>query len=202
MTDEQAMWRVQMADDDVAFTRLMRRWESPIIRLCARMTGDMHRGEDLKQETFARVFAHRKDFKPDGKFSTWVWRIALNLCYDDLRKKGRRPELVGIAEEEEAGAAMEAAPEETRPDALASLTDDCETVRRALLRLPERNRAALVLRYCEGLKMREVAEVLQIPETTAASRVGAGLAQITRILEPQFTLSERLLGQPERTSKL
>ncbi len=64
MTDEQAMWRVQTQDDHRAFVQLLERWEEPIGRLCARMTGDLHRGEDLKQETFARVFEKRKTRTP------------------------------------------------------------------------------------------------------------------------------------------
>jgi len=155
----------------------------------------------LKQETFARVFAHRKDFRPDSRFSTWLWRIALNLCYDELRRRGRRPETITTTPWE-GEAAAEAISEERRPDAQASLSEDCELVRRALLRLPEHNRAALVLRYCEGLKLREIAEVLQIPETTAASRVAAGLAQITRILEPQFDTRDRAAGETEKRTRL
>jgi len=56
------------------------RWEEPIRRLCARMTGDPHRAEDLKQKAFARVFEKRKSFQPSARFSTWLWRIALNLA--------------------------------------------------------------------------------------------------------------------------
>jgi RNA polymerase sigma-70 factor (ECF subfamily) len=80
ITDEQAMWCVQTQDDERAFAQLVRRWEGPIQRLCLRMTGDAQRGEDLAQETFVRVFSRRKDFQANGKFSTWLWRIALNLC--------------------------------------------------------------------------------------------------------------------------
>src|ERR1043166_626343 len=89
ISDEQAMWRVQTRDDEHAFPRLLRRWEGPIQRLCVRMTGDPHRGEDLAQETFVRVFSKRKDYQCSGRFSTWLWRIALNLCYDDLRRRRR-----------------------------------------------------------------------------------------------------------------
>src|SRR3954470_19684986 len=85
-TDEQAMWRVKMQDDPQAFAQLVRRWERPIQALCTRMTGDAHQGEDLAQETFTRLFARRKDYESSGRFSTFLWRVALNLCYDELRK--------------------------------------------------------------------------------------------------------------------
>src|SRR5258707_10554799 len=89
-TDEEAMWRVKAHDDNREFARLMERWEMPIRNLCARMIGDLHRGEDLKQETFSRVFEKRKDYQAEGRFSTWLWRIALNVCYDELRPQDPR----------------------------------------------------------------------------------------------------------------
>ena len=91
-SDEQAMWRVQTQDDHGAFATLVERWERRIRQLCSRMTGDAHRGEDLKQETFLRVFEKRKQYQPGARFSTWLWRIALNLCYDDLRRPYRHRE--------------------------------------------------------------------------------------------------------------
>src|ERR1051325_117055 len=92
ITDEQAMWRVQTEADERAFAALVCRWERPIQRLCTRIIGDAHCAEDLAQETFARVFARRKEYQPTGKFSTWLWRIALNLSYDELRRRQRRDE--------------------------------------------------------------------------------------------------------------
>ena len=80
------MWEVTCHDDHRAFAQLVARWEQPIRRLCARLTGDWERGEDLKQETFVRLFAKRKDYQPTGRFSTYLWRIALNLCHDELRE--------------------------------------------------------------------------------------------------------------------
>ena len=85
------MTRVQRDDDAHAFSQLVRRWELPIQGLCSRMLGDPHRGQDLAQETFARLFAKRKDYQPTGKFSTFLWRIALNLCYDELRRMKTAP---------------------------------------------------------------------------------------------------------------
>jgi len=186
MTDEQAMWRVQTTDDHAAFVHLVQRWEQPILRLCARMTGNLQQGEDLKQEAFARIFVRRKDFRQGSKFSTWLWRIALNLCYDELRKRHRHGEFSIADGADDAEYAREQVSEEPSPDVLSASREECELVRCALLRLPEARRAALVLRYCEGLKLREIADILEIPETTASSRIAVGLAQMTRLLEPQF----------------
>ncbi len=116
ISDEQAMWRVQNADDHAAFARLVERWETPVQRLCARMTGDLHRAEDLAQEAFARVFAKRHAYEPTGKISTWLWRIALNLCRDELRRRQRRPELALDDSEHGEGGSAELAGETPSPD--------------------------------------------------------------------------------------
>ena len=185
LTDEQAMWRVQTQDDPQAFGQLVERWEEPILRLCTRMTGDAHRGEDLKQEAFARVFVGRKTFRPAAKFSTWIWRIALNLCYDELRRTKRRGECSLDGERNDADGLDYVAPA-PGPDTQVAQEEEGALVRQALLQLPEAHRTVLVLRYCQGLKLREIAEILELPETTLSSRIAAGLAQISRILEPQF----------------
>lgn len=186
MTDEQAMWRVQTADDYRAFARLVERWEGPIRELCSRMLGDVHRGEDVKQETFVRVFEKRKEYSPSGKFSSWLWRIALNLCYDELRKINRRGEssleTVGEISGEEAGC-VDA---ENTPDVRVVEQEEGELVRQALMQLPENYRAVLVLRHYDGLKLREIADVLEIPKGTVTTRLAEAYTRMTRILEPQF----------------
>ena len=93
MTDEQAMWRVQVHDDGQAFAQLVTRWEGPIQRLCVRMLNDEHKAEDLTQEAFAKVYAKRKEFHHGSKFSTFLWRVATNLCLDELRRLKRRKEI-------------------------------------------------------------------------------------------------------------
>ena len=185
ISDEEAMGRVQTEDDERAFAQLVRRWEEPLRRLCARMLGDPHRGEDLTQEAFARVFARRKDYHPSGKFSTWLWRIALNLCYDELRRLKRRGE--EPLDGEDAPALDEAqswiAPI-AAPDEVLMAREQGESVRLAMQRLPEVYRSVLILRHYEDLKFREIAEVLELPEGTVKSRMAEGLTQMSRWLKP------------------
>jgi RNA polymerase sigma-70 factor (ECF subfamily) len=184
MTDEQAMWRVQNDDDHAAFAQLVRRWEAPIQRLCARMTGDLHKAEDLAQEAFTRVFHKRHDFQPSAKFSTWLWRIAINLCHDEQRRRMRRPELSieATADEDEGRPAVEFASGDTGPAEALQALERAEHVRRALLKLPEHYRSVVVLRHYEGLRFHEIAEVLGIPEGTVKSRMFEGLSRLGGLL--------------------
>ena len=93
VTDEQLMWRLAKNGDVAAFQELHERWRGPILRLGTRMLGDEHLGEDLVQEVFARVYRKFREFDTDRRFSTWLWRIALNQCRDVIRRRERRPEV-------------------------------------------------------------------------------------------------------------
>ncbi len=195
------MWRVKMHDDHGTFARLVKRWEEPIRRLCTRMTGDAHRGEDLKQETFARLFDKRKDYQPGGRFSTYLWRIALNLCHDELRRQQRRQEFRLDGEGGGDGGLEEPADASPTPDARAAEQEEGELVRQALVRLPEIYRAVLVLRHYEDLKLAQIAEVLDIPEGTVNSRMAEALARLTRLLEPKFREQPAPAPQPDPLNK-
>jgi RNA polymerase sigma-70 factor (ECF subfamily) len=179
------MWRVRIDDDAEAFARLVGRWQGPIQNLCARMTGNPHRGEDLAQETFARLFARRKTYEPTGKFSTFLWRMALNICHDELRKLKRRGEFSldeHSPDDEHASFNLE----DDRPAPDSQLVEDerAEAVRRALVELAEPYRVVVVLRHYEGLKFREIGDVLGIPEGTVKSRMSEALNQLGRMLHP------------------
>jgi len=186
-TDEEAMWRVKTHDDHHEFSRLVKRWEEPIRRLCTRMTGDPHRAEDLRQETFLRLFERRKEYQMTGRFSTYLWRIALNLCYDELRRRERRLEFVRDPEPgEAAGEASDSVAEGPGPDARAAQHEEGELVRQALDRLPEIYRTVIVLRHYEDMKLAKIAEILEIPEGTVNSRMAEALARLSRMLEPKL----------------
>lgn len=180
-SDEQLIWRVQQEDDSAAFGELARRWEIPVRRLCERMTGDAHKARDLAQDAFARIFVRRMEFEPDGKFSTFLWRVALNLCYDELRRRQRRAEfsLDELVEDENVALPLE----EASPAVRLEAQERGQTVRAALQRLPEYYRAVVVLRHYEGLKFREIAEVLGIPEGTVKSRMAEALDHLAVLLK-------------------
>jgi RNA polymerase sigma-70 factor (ECF subfamily) len=183
-SDEQLMWRVKLQDDAEAFASLMSRWQRPIENLCIRMTGDLQRAEDLAQTAFARIFARRADWEPTGKFSTFLWRVALNLCHDELRRTKRRGECSLEALDEVGDSEPDfIASEEPAPDEQADSRERAELVRNALLKLATHYREVVVLRHYEGLKFYEIGEVLAIPEGTAKSRMAEALTQLNRLLQ-------------------
>jgi len=182
-SDEQLMWRVKLEDDPQAFAGLVERWQVPIERLCLRMTGDLHRGEDLAQTAFTRVFARRADWQPTGKFSTFLWKIALNLCHDDLRQRKRRGEcsMDALQETGEAGLDLFTS-DEPSPDTQAETSERASLVRQALLKLAPHYREVVVLRHYEQLKFREIGDLLGIPEGTVKSRMAEALTQLNLLL--------------------
>jgi RNA polymerase sigma-70 factor (ECF subfamily) len=173
-SDEAAMRLVQRHGDPAAFARLVARWEGPVRRLCARMTGDAHAGEDLAQEAFARVFASRQQFDAARTFSTWLWRIALNLCHEHARRRAVRDEFIPTDDR----------PSEPGPDERAAESERAALVRGALARLPESHRAVVVLREYQRLKFREIAEVLNAPEGTVKWRMSEAMTQLAGELRP------------------
>lgn len=184
-SDEQTMWRVQQHGDAAAFGELVLRWQIPIQRLCTRMTGDLHKGEDLAQEAFLRVFTHRTDYRPQHKFSTWLWQIALNLCRDEARYHRRHPLSAWEPTDDETGpeAMAMAASTQPAPDFAMERGEQAEMVRAALKRLPELYRAVVILRHYEGLKFSEIADVLGIAEGTVKSRMAEGVRRLAPLLQ-------------------
>ncbi len=183
------MWRAQLHDDAEAFAALVGRWQDAIRRLCARLVGDEHRAEDIAQEIFAKLFVRRKCFQQGSKFSTYLWRIALNHCYSDLRRSAHRREATLSFSQYDGGAAEERFVDcQPTPDESLAASEVADAVRRALAELPEQHRAVVVLRHYENLKFREIAEVLDLPEGTVKTRMTEALNALGRRLRAPLDL--------------
>jgi RNA polymerase sigma-70 factor (ECF subfamily) len=145
--------------------QIVRRYQRPVIRLIARMIRDPSLAEDLAQETFVKAFRNLAAFDPTRRLSSWLFRIAHNTAIDALRRV--RPAVVSLDGAIDGGAELAAAP---APDPVEqrALADALDA---ALAHLRPDQRAALTLRYEEGLSFDEVGQVLGIPEATARSHV-------------------------------
>ena len=176
VTDEQAMWRVRAQNDARAFALLIERWRPRIYSLCCRMLGDLHSAEDIAQEVFTRIYSHRNQYLPQHTFSSYIWRIALNLCHDEIRYRNCK---VKPTWHENATSDDKPIPSpEPAPDEQMMHTEQAQSVKNALMHLEEPYRQVVILRHYENLKFREIAEVLDVPEGTVKSRMAEALNQL------------------------
>ncbi len=166
-----------LTGDTGAFTELMREHEDRVFAVCLRVLRDRQLALDATQETFLTVFRKADRFGGRSAFSTWLYRVAVNTCYDLARRRSRHPT--------EPLPDSLAGPDRRAEDQLAAveLRPDLE---RALATLSPEFRAAVVLRDLEGLALDTVAEILDVPLGTAKSRVFRGRRMLADALRGNF----------------
>jgi RNA polymerase sigma-70 factor (ECF subfamily) len=177
---------VALRDGDTAsLGELVRRWERPLFRFVFRLLPSPDDAQEVCQETFLRILRRSDRFRDTGRFSTWMYQIALNLCRDRRRKRRRWSAVVvdgGLdSDRPPAGALGRTA--EGAPDEVAARREIQRRVRRALRRIPAEQREVLVLKEFEGLRFREIAEIVGCPESTVKSRMYYGLRGLKNALE-------------------
>jgi RNA polymerase sigma-70 factor (ECF subfamily) len=173
--DEPELIRRWRSGEAAAFETLVRRWQQPVARFFARLLGQSGAIADLSQEAFLRVYLARDRYREEGRFSTWLYRIALNLARDHIRKQARQP--VPLPEEVPAAIDDDRAPWEHR--------EIQEGIDQALAELSPPLREVLVLRHYQGLNFEEMGRLLGTPATTLKSRFGVALRQMHAILQGQ-----------------
>ena len=164
--DERLMRRVQAGDRN-AFALLVRRHQTPLLNFFRRL-GVKNDGEDLVQETLVRLYNCRRRWKPSGRFSGFLFRIATRIHLDYVRKNGRRRALL-----------MKAA---RKAEIVQEPPPRADEVVDALARLPLPQRQVVVLKIYHDMKYAEIAEVLEIPEGTAKSRMFNALCALRELL--------------------
>jgi RNA polymerase sigma-70 factor (ECF subfamily) len=179
-TDEELVARASSGDAE-SFNELVRRWERPIYALACRTIGRDEEARDVCQETFLRAFRALPGFRGQAKFSSWLYRIALNLCRDWVRKERRTPVVQAPEEVDLMDLAAAAAPFEPIEDVVAR-QDQARAVERVMARLPEEQRTAIVLKEYHGLTFQEIADVQGCPLSTVKTRLYQGLAVLRREL--------------------
>ena len=154
-----------MSGQDVALNELMERHATPLFHFLCRMVGNEDDANDLAQETFVRVFKSCKSYRPEQRFSTWLFTIAANLARNHFRWRSRHPNLSLDAENPETEQSLGSTlPANTpTPKEAAVTAERALAVRAAVKNLPEEMREAIVL--CEW-EERGVAEAATILETT------------------------------------
>ncbi len=179
-----------VARDERAFSDLVREMEPRIRRMLTRMIGDPTEAEDLSHEVFIQVFKAIGDFRGESKLSTWIFRIAVNLCHNrrkylKTRHHHRKVE-IGDAEATHGSEFVDAGERPNRPDHHAEQAQLHALVREAILEVEDQYRECLILRDVEDMNYDEIAESMNLPAGTVKSRIFRGRAQLRALVEEKL----------------
>lgn len=183
-SDEELIERCKKGDV-TAFDRLYKKYSAPLTNYIFKLLADFDRAEDLFQETFVRVLTKSHYYRPRAKFSTWVYKIATNLCYNELRRRRQLPTVPlddCIAEGFEKGSDIPSDPNQC-PLRRVENRDLYEKVLNAMRRLPVDQRTVFSLRFYQELPYDQIAEILNCPLGTVKSRMHNAVRKLQNLLK-------------------
>jgi RNA polymerase sigma-70 factor, ECF subfamily len=192
LTDDELVAR-SIGGDTESFNELILRWERPIYALAYRVIGREEDARDVCQETFLRAFRALPGFKGEAKFSSWLYRIALNLCRDWIRRQRRAPVVQMPEGVEPSELAAERGPVESIEE-LVGRRQLSAVVEEAMTLLPEEQRTAIILKEYHGMTFQEIADMQGCPLSTVKTRLYQGLTVLRRHLEKNGVALSRIEG--------
>lgn len=186
---DEALFRHFQLGDERAYVHLVRRYKHRLTNFVYRHLGEMEEAADVVQETFVRVYSHRDTYDPGSRFTTWLYRIALNLSTSELRRQTRRKRYLrdGML----SGFAVNAGDVERtdpahRPDSATESILTFELVQKALLQLSPVLREAIILREIENMTYEEIAAITGAELGTVKSRINRGRAHLQKLLREVY----------------
>ena len=170
-SDEILMEELQ-AGNNKAFDVIIYRYEKAVLNYIYKFVGNFHQAEEISQEAFFRVYKYALKFDTKRRFSTWLYKIANNLCIDQLRKK--KDETLDVTE-------LKLASKDNTEKAIENLELQ-DKVKKAIQNLSESHRSVLILKHYQGMSYQEIGEILGCPLGTVKSRMHYALTELKKIL--------------------
>ncbi|MBB6447881.1 RNA polymerase sigma factor SigW [Bacillus benzoevorans] len=161
--------------DRNAFGEVVELYKDKVFQLSFRMLGNRHEAEDIAQEAFIRAYVNIQSYNLNLKFSTWLYRIATNLCIDRIRKK--KPDYyldAEVAGTEGLTMYSHIASNTPLPEDDVESLELKESIQKEISKLPEKYRSVIVLKYIEELSLNEISEILDLPLGTVKTRIHRG----------------------------
>ena len=187
-TDENALLRKAATGDGAAFSSLMEIHERRMYAVALRMCANHEDAQDCLQEAMLRIYRAISSFKGQSSFSTWVYRITMNTCLDELRRRKMRrtTSLDGLLD-----SGWSPAEELETPENNAIRSEQRRQIDRAIASLPDDMRSAIVLRDIQGFSYEEIAEMLNANVGTIKSRISRGREKLRETLSLHAELFDR-----------
>ncbi|MCB6365846.1 sigma-70 family RNA polymerase sigma factor [Intestinibacillus massiliensis] len=165
-----------------AFEELVTAYERRVFALALRSCGNEHDARDIVQEVFLRVYRSLESFRGDSGFSTWIYRITMNICVDFARRGAAAPQLTALEEEDGSPRPLPDMAPAHQPEAAAEASALRDEIQAALGELSEEHRTIVLLRDVSGLTYDEIARTLQLTEGTVKSRLARARRALREIL--------------------
>jgi len=167
--------------DKRAFNELVSLWYKRIYNFSFKYFNDHDDASDAAQKTFIKVFDHLSQLKDVEKFKSWIYMIALNQCREEDRRVGRLSKM--FVQTSDYQDEVNSSVQVSSPERAYVQNEISEIVMNAINDLSEEQKAVLIMKEYEGLKFREIAEVLCVSENTVKSRLYYGLSNLKKVLE-------------------
>jgi RNA polymerase sigma-70 factor (ECF subfamily) len=193
-SDEQLLARYTRGDL-TAMEVLLARYKRPLFHFVLRLIGERNRAEDLLQDTFLRMVENAASFEGTASLRTWLYRIARNLCIDELRRRKHRkhPSLDAHGREGDGSSLYDRVPgSEAGPDRRMVDRELSRRMASAIDELPHDQREVFVLRQVQCLSFKEIAEITDVSENTVKSRMRYALERLQRALSDYREYAEEL----------
>ncbi|MBD9010267.1 MAG: sigma-70 family RNA polymerase sigma factor [Clostridiales bacterium] len=189
--DENKLVNKAVKGDNSAFEALMEKHMGIIYNIALRMTANQDDAEDMTQEIMIKIFRSLGSFKGNSKFSTWIYRVAVNTCLDELKKKKNKKHLSLDAEisGDDGENQIEIKDDSPSPEKLAEQNELRDMVAAAVKLLSDEHRAVIVLRDIRGMSYSEIAGILGCSDGTVKSRISRARAQLKMILEKEYNFN-------------
>jgi len=181
---ESQLVKLALKGDQAAFAELVELYQEKLYHMAYRMLNNRQEAEDVVQDTFLRVYNNLERYDDTMKFSTWIYRIATNLCIDRLRKRKPVYSLDAESTEYEGLDGYSMIPSDNRtPESELLLSETQRIIHQAIDTLPPKYKTVMILRYIHELSLQEVGDILDMPVTTIKTRVHRGREFLRKKLE-------------------
>lgn len=182
LTDEELISEFKSNGSEKAFEILVQRFKNPLTNYVYRFLGDYDSCVDVVQDTFIKVYRYKDNYSSLAKFSTWIYTIAGNLARTEYQRKRRR-NFFSISSFGDEDKNFDIPDNSYRPDNQTDMKLKSEIIQKALLKVKDLYREAVILRDLQELSYEEIAEILQIEIGTVKSRINRGRSELQKYLK-------------------
>lgn len=189
MTDEELVEKVKKGDADV-YEKIIQKYQSKVFGLIYNMTKNQNEIEDLAQEVFIKIYKNLGKFKGDSSLYTWIYKITVNLCLDEMKKRKNVIYLDEKIEVDDGEVNRELPSEDKSQEELYEEKELQEKLHNCINKLPEKQRVMIVLRDIKGFSYEEISKITDVKLGTVKSQINRARLKLKELLDEEGTFLE------------